>query len=180
MKNTLIVCDIQREYDAIIPFQWQFVKYLNRSAHKFGKVLYFFNINDGDETTDVNDMIQWLSALGLTEKAERKIQFYEKEYGFLREAMDNGIEQKKIAQAVQAMQQRKIKTSEKLPYSILKETVGTNAIWWEPTIDIIEKETVGTVTLVGGLRRYCLKEIEICIQALNKPYELKDEFIFDI
>lgn len=185
MGNTLLVCDIQPDYeqydDSIDGFSTKFTKkfvtYLNRSSHKFGKVLYFFNTNDGGNC-DRTDLKLWLYESGLTKSAMSNVLFYEKEYGFLRDAMDFGIEDDKIVKALQLMKKHSVRKSINLPMPVLQTAFKTIQIFWDYPLDIISAETIGKITMVGGLRSYCLKELELCVRALELPYQYNDKFIF--
>ena len=79
--KTLLVVDIQPEYNDWIKFMPDFVKYVNRTKNN---VVLLYN---GAETMDMvneSDYQWWLNAHGLRQRVIDSATFYDKGYAFFR------------------------------------------------------------------------------------------------
>lgn len=179
MARTLIICDIQKEYsNGCHHFLFDFVKYLNRAASKFGNVVYFFN---GYETLGMStegELIEWLSDYGLNENTLDYIQFVDKGYAFLREAMDNDVSDTNIIAALKAMRINNVWSSDLLDNETIDATVGKHTIHWNESFDIMTEQTTKSIVFVGGGIHECLKELMLGAESVGKSYELKHKFVY--
>lgn len=140
-------------------------KWLNKSSRRRNKITYFYN---GYYTLGMMreyELIDWLVENGLNENVLDKIEFVDKGYGFLREAMDCGVDDESIIEGVKRIIAGENHTE-----------VDGYAIHWNECYPIIEK--LDNIVYVGGSRMACLQELELVTQAYNKNYQFKEEFCY--
>lgn len=178
----LIVVDIQPTYENYIHTfdMHEFTEYLNDNDHN--SILYLYNGPDmGFESW--NDITYWLMDRGLEEEKVEEMRSFEKGYAFFRSFMDLGMDEDDLVTLIRYMMDNRIYDSR----DISEEDWETLGIDWEydPDGDMInipdvmnELKRYHNPILCGGGRDECLKEIEICFRALDKPYELLERFVY--
>ena len=175
--TTLAVCDIQSEYSQAFTFRaHHFTKYLNKAASKFNNIVYFYNGHDTIDGPHEYELIDWLMDNGLNENTLRYIYFYDKGYGFLRDAMDNDIKDENIIQALREMKIQKTWNSDDLSEENQNSLLSGNIIYWNESFDILAKQK--KVIFVGGGRNECLKELELGAKAVGVSYIKRLEFVY--
>jgi hypothetical protein len=166
MKTNLVVCDIQPEYVSSFPFTIaQFTKWLNKSSRRRDKITYFYNGHDTLGMIRENALISWLVENGLNENVLNKINFIDKGYGFLRNAMDENVDEELIIEGIRTIIAGKQSIE-----------VEGNPIFYNVCYPVIEK--LENIVFVGGSRCACLQELDLVAQAYNRKYQFKEKFCY--
>lgn len=181
--ETLIVVDIQPEYKKYMKFKLSdFCDHL--IEEDYSKILYLFNGPDlgfGDS----DEILKFLYEDGLDYDEEKieslpTIKFFEKGYAFYRDMMDEDYSDSDIIKLIKYMLKHDYNTSEDLSDEEWKELdiedLAPNRIFIPDVLDKLKD--CNNIVLCGGGRNECLKEIEICLNVLNKPYKLLNKFIY--
>ena len=183
-SNSLIVVDIQPSYKKYFGFKVSdLCDHLINSD--YDKILYLYNGPElGMETKD--DILNFLIEDGLDydeEKVEQipNMTFYEKNYAFFRDMMDDGYDEDDIIKLIKYMIDNKIDNSQNIDDETFEELdiepLGSgNRIWIPEVLDELKK--YNNIILCGGGRNECLREIEIALKVLNKPYKLLNKFVY--
>jgi len=183
-SNSLIVVDIQPSYKKYFGFKVSdFCDHLINSD--YSKILYLYNGPElGMESKD--DIFNFLIEDGLNydeEKVEQfpNMTFYEKNYAFFRDMMDDGYDEDDIIKLIKYMIDNKIDNSQNIDDETFEELdiepLGSgNRIWIPEVLDELKK--YNNIILCGGGRNECLREIEIALKVLNKPYKLLNKFVY--
>ncbi len=184
-KQPLIVVDIQPSYEKTIYFDMEeFCEYLNDYE---GEINYFFNGPElGFEDTDA--LKNWLEYYGLNETSSYHINFIEKEYAWVRDAMDTGVDENDIIKLLQLMIKKDFYDFRYLAFSDIKklkldsnftEDISMENISFSlPSVLEDLKEVPKSGTIIGGGEDECLLEMEITLQALKKKYKRNNKFIY--
>ena len=192
-KKELIIVDIQPDYKKYITFNMgSFVDFLNKSYKKYERILYLYN---GRETVGLDDqgsITEWLVEYGLDEEVLNIVEFYDKGYAFLRNAMDQGIDEDEIVHLLEYMSSNDLNDSRDLdednwiefsrlyPKDIdIKEYLQGN----EDSInipDVLEriKYIKNNFQICGGGKTECLAEVLILIKLCKKRYSLLPQFVY--
>lgn len=191
--TNLIVVDIQPEYADYINFNlYSFYEELNDSFHNLSSLTFLYN---GAETLDMvseTDFKYWLMEQGLNEDVIMNSHFYDKGYAFFRYCMDSGIDDEDVANFVKFMIKYDINdsrdmTEEKWSLFMREHDVDQSDVrdLLEHSDDMINipdlmdfLERYGNITLCGGGINECLKEVEIALMAMDKPYKLLTKYIY--
>lgn len=182
-SNSLIVVDIQPSYKKYFGFKVSdLCDHLINSD--YDKILYLYNGPElGMETKD--DIFNFLIEDGLDydeEKVEQipNMTFYEKNYAFFRDMMDYGYDEDDIIKLIKYMIDNKIDNSQDIDDETFEELdiepLGSNRIWIPDVLEELKK--YNNIILCGGGRNECLREIEIALKVLNKPYKLLNKFVY--
>ena len=192
-KKELVIVDIQPDYKKYITFNMgSFVDFLNKSYKKYERILYLYN---GRETVGLDDqgsITEWLVEYGLDEEVLNIVEFYDKGYAFLRNAMDQGINEDEIVHLLEYMSSNDLNDSRDLdednwiefsrlyPKDIdIKEYLQDN----EDSInipDVLEriKYIKNNFQICGGGKTECLAEVLILIKLCKKRYSLLPQFVY--
>ncbi len=182
----MVVVDIQPEYSSSIHFLPEFIDFLNEND--FAKVLYLYNGEDLGMSSE-SDLISWLLDNGLDEDKIDDFDFFEKNYAFFRDLMDQGMGEDDIVEIGQfVMKKRKHdwrdlngEEWEELD-SIVSDISddsnrGENMMFYLPEV-VDEIKPLRLPLLAGGGRNECLREVELVFQMLNKRYRLHRKFVY--
>lgn len=192
-KKELVIVDIQPDYKKYITFNMgSFVDFLNKSYKKYERILYLYN---GRETVGLDDqgsITEWLVEYGLDEEVLNIVEFYDKGYAFLRNAMDQGINEDEIVHLLEYMSSNDLNDSRDLdeenwnefsrlyPKDIdIKEYLQDN----EDSInipDVLEriKYIKNNFQICGGGKTECLAEVLILIKLCKKRYSILPQFVY--
>lgn len=196
MAKILIIVDIQPEYERVMGFDIRnFCMWLNKS--NFHNIIYLYN---GYETLGMireSDLQMWLIENGLDAELLNEVYFYDKGYAFFRYCMDEGIADDDIVSLIKFMDEKNIVDSREMNRDFWKEFIKTYKEYidlnpesikelLEISSDIIYipnlmnelKKVRGELILVGGGLEECLKEVEICLMALDKKYTKNDDWTY--
>ena len=192
-KKELVIVDIQPDYKKYITFNMgSFVDFLNKSYKKYERILYLYNGRETVGSDDQGSITEWLVEYGLDEEVLNIVEFYDKGYAFLRNAMDQGIDEDEIVHLLEYMSSNDLNDSRDLdednwlefsrlyPKDIdIKEYLQDN----DDSInipDVLEriKYIKNNFQICGGGKTECLAEVLILIKLCKKRYSLLPQFVY--
>jgi hypothetical protein len=190
--KTIINVDIQPEYQDYITFDVnEWVRFINKST-KTNKIIFLFNGEDTLGMISQHDYYYWLNKLGIKSSVLDNAIFYDKGYAFFRYCMDNSIDEQNIADFVRFMIKHDINDSREMDehmwYAFMEETNHTlsdvkellensdDMINIPDLVDFIQN--YDNIVLTGGGVNECLKEVEIALLAIDKPFNVLHEFTY--
>ncbi len=181
-NRELVVVDVQPAYKKYIHFNIE--KFLTDIKEKdYSKILYLHNGPDFGFESE-KDIKDWLFETvdyddDMCEFIET-FKFYEKNYGFYRDLMDSDYDFDDMVRLIKYMVEKKISDSRDLEdedWEELKlENIEPNHLYIPEVVDILKNHN--NIDLCGGGKTECLKEVEICLDVLNKKYKLLNEWVY--
>lgn len=178
-SRVLVIVDIQPSYEKNIHFKISdFVNFLMESD--YSHYIYLYNGPDfGFE--DKSDIKYWLFEESEVDMDELpNIEWFEKNYAFLRNAMDSGVDEDDIIKVAKLMIGKNVYDSRDLRdsdwESIDVKDFGEDNIYLPDVMDVLKK--YNNYDLVGGGETECLKEVELLLDILGKPHKKIKKFIF--
>lgn len=184
-SKPLIVVDVQPQYITSIHFEKELAQYINKRTSN--KTLMFFN---GTEVTedDADDIKYWWYENGMQEDTIEELTWVEKEHGYFRSWMDNGISDDVMIKVIREMYLQKVSDTRDLfdgDVEKLSEFVGDEwEEWMKGDPMSINWTNVGLLKqyngcyICGGGEHECLREITLLMNAFNIKYTLLQQFIF--
>jgi hypothetical protein len=188
-KN-LVVVDIQPEYQNSIPFLHSFIGFLNQNYDELSSVTFLYNGNDTLGMINENDYKFWWMDNGLDENIIEESSFYDKGYAFFRYCMDSNIDEDVTTNLVKMMVEKNVNDSRDIDESFWGEFVerygdtdvrellefADDCISIPDLMDFLSDYR--NIVLVGGGINECLKEVEIALNALDKPYTTISKYLY--
>lgn len=188
--KTLMNIDIQPEYADGINFHlptWGEMC----NEHR-GTLIFLYNGYDTLGMISEEEYKHWLyEQAEITEETMDRAIFYDKGYAFFRYCMDNGLGDDEIADLVKFMLQRDINDSRDMTqefwqeYMELHNNIDIKDLL-EPAQDAINipalmdfLQSYNNIVICGGGENECLKEVEIALKALNKPYDVYRQYVYE-
>lgn len=190
LSNKTIVCvDIQPEYADHFGFNVRdWTKFLNRSS-RTNNIILLYNGEDLGMVSE-GDYRSWLFENGLREEVAASIRFIDKGYAFFRYCIDSGIDDDTTVDLVRFMRAHAINDSRDMtkelwdtfmqqhPHEDIRELLEHSGDLISIPDLMDQLSSLHNIALTGGGINECLKEVEIALKALNKPYSTIDEFIY--
>ena len=182
--KTIINVDIQPEYEKWITFDMhKWVNYINKISSS-NHIVFLYNGKDTIGMIDEMSYKIWLVELGFNEDVIINATFYDKGYNFFRPLMDKYIDEKQISRLVKFMMKNNIYDSRDIDEAKWKKYYNSeiryllvhDPIFIPDLMDFIKKYK--RITLLGGGKNECLKEVEIALTSLNIKYNLLTQFIY--
>lgn len=194
--KTFMVVDVQPEYKQAMPHDMvhELVRFITDNYEQMGQLVFLYNGADTLGMIDETSYKMWWIENGLDENIVDQADFYDKGYAFFRYCMDSGgASEEAIANFVRFMYENDIRDSRDMDRDAwakyLREYRRTDR---KEVMDLLrhQSDCVHVPDLMDYLRRYtnlvicgggvneCLKEVEIALQALRKPYEVEHEFTY--
>jgi hypothetical protein len=194
MTGTFISVDIQPEYQKAFTFRiGAYLSFLNEQAVNLNRIIFLYNGADSLGMISEDDYKMWLSENGLSEEVIDSIIFYDKGYAFFRYCMDSSIDDDAVANFVRFMYENNIHDSREMTremwakylreyrridrkevYELLK--ASDDCVHIPDLMEFIKR--FNNIILTGGGVDECLKEVEIALKALKKPYKVFDQFTY--
>ena len=186
----LVVVDIQPEYeDGFSSWLPDFVQYLNENYESLSNLTFFYNGADTLGMISESEYKSWWYENGLDEEIVYDAHFYDKGYAFFRYCMDEHGHDETVA-LVKHMLDNDVHDSrelgeefwnsftEKYGYDDLRELMefSDDAIHIPELIEEIQRYS--NIVLCGGGINECLKEVEIALEAIDKPYTTLSRFVY--
>ena len=188
----LISVDIQPEYAPYMGFKpWEFGKMINENYENLNSITFLFN---GPELgfPSEEEYRWWLfEECQIDEEITASAYFYDKGYAFFRYCMDEGIDDDELVDFIRFMIQHDINDSRDIDEQMWQDfqrEYGYQNIQdlLEPAEDMINipdlmdflKRYSGRIMLCGGGINKCLKEVEIALMALKKPYQVLTQWTY--
>jgi len=191
--KTLINVDIQPEYEPYInSFEIpQWIAFLNKSA-KSNKIVFLYNGADTLGMISEADYRDWLFENGLKGQVLDNAVFYDKGYAFFRYCMDSGIDQENIVDLVQYMIKNNINDSRDIDTEMWNHYMSQTGHDQQDVRDLLEPagdminipdlieflQPYSNIALTGGGINECLKEVEIALLAMDKPFSILQEYTY--
>jgi len=192
--KTLISVDIQPEYEKNLSFRLpNFIQFLVDSWPEIHDLVFLYN---GAETLGMvseQDYKIWWLENELPEEIVDRATFYDKGYAFFRYCMDSSLDEDVTANFVRFMYQNDIRdsrdmtrdmwakylreyrrTDRKEAYELLQH--AGDCVNVPDLMDFIKH--YNNIVLVGGGVNECLKEVEIALKALQKPYQVYSKYTY--
>lgn len=189
--KTIINVDIQPEYQKHIGFLNNWVRFINDSSTN-NRIVFLYNGADTLGMVGEGDYKMWLLELGVDEDVIDNAIFYDKGYAFFRYCMDNNIDESVIANLVKFMIKHNINDSREIDenmwnafidetnYSVIevRELLESadDMINIPDLMDFISR--FNNIVLTGGGINECLKEVEIALLALDKPFNILAQYTY--
>jgi len=193
--KTIINVDIQPEYADYITFDLnQWINFLNKNNSE-NKIVFLYNGADTLGMISKSDYIYWLYELGLNEDVLNNAIFYDKGYAFFRYCMDNNIPEDTIVNLIKFMNNNNISDSRDFDIDLwnrfaeeyneddygvseIRELLeeANDCINIPDLMEFIKK--FSNIILTGGGINECLKEVELSLLALEKPYNVLKKFTY--
>lgn len=187
--KTIINVDIQPEYEnGFKYFLNDWIGFLNNN-YQNNKIIFLFN---GPELgfPSEEEYIYWLIENGLNEEVINNSTIFDKGYAFFRYCMDSGIDEKQITNLVKFMRSKNINDSREMTKNFWDEFIelygdedikdlleyADDMISIPDLMDFLENKS--NIVLTGGGINECLKEVEIGLMALDKPYNILSKFTY--
>jgi hypothetical protein len=189
--KTIINVDIQPEYQSAISFIDEWVNFINESDEN-NRIVFLYNGQDTLGMVSESDYINWLFDLGIDEDVLNNATFYDKGYAFFRYCIDNSIDEDAIVDLVKYMLTNDITDSRDIDEDMWNDFMNTTDHSRQDVRDLLENaddlinipdlmdflQNKNNITLTGGGINECLKEVEIALLALDKPYSIISEFTY--
>ncbi len=191
--KSILNVDIQPEYESGFSFdKYKWAKFLNKNNNN-NNIVFLYNGEDTMGMISHSDYIMWLMELGVKESVIDHAIFYDKGYNYFRSCMDEYIDDDEIVNFVKYMNNHNIYDSRDLnnetwddfveAYGYEKDTSiralleNSNDLLSIPELmDFLKR--YNNILLTGGGINECLKEVEIALKALNKPYTTFHKFTY--
>lgn len=187
----LISVDIQPEYENYMGFQaWEFMQYLNQVFDELGSLTFLYNGADTLGMVSESDYKMWLLEQGFEEENLNYTRFYDKGYAFFRYCMDEGMDDEDVVALVQYMDASGVHDSRDINWQDFMSHYGIeeseardllefsgDAIHIPDLMEYLETYR-GNLWLCGGGIHECLKEVEIALMALSKPYNVSTKWTY--
>lgn len=189
--KTFISVDIQPEYENAWSFNmYDYMEFIS-SIIDDTRVIFLYN---GYETLGMiseSNYKQWLlEYMDYSDEAYEvvdKIEFYDKGYAFFRYCMDSGIDHDDIVKLVNFMIRQDINDSRDIDWDDYRDEFGEDTIfelleyadsmvYIPELVDYLKDKN--NIVLTGGGANECLKEVEIALDALGKPYDLFSKYTY--
>lgn len=190
--KTIINVDIQPEYQKWISFNLsKWVDFINTSAAQ-NRIIFLYNGADTLGMVSEDDYQMWLMDLGIDEDVISNAIFYDKGYAFFRYCMDNSIDENDVAQLVRFMISHNINDSRDIDEDMWNQFMEETGNSMEDIRGLLENaddmisipdlmhflQRFSNIVLTGGGINECLKEVEIALLAMDKPFNILSEFTY--
>lgn len=190
--KTIINVDIQPEYEKWISFDLlRWVDFINSNAVQ-NRMVFLYNGADTLGMISESDYQMWLIDLGVEEDVINNAIFYDKGYAFFRYCMDNSIDENDVAELVRFMISHNINDSREIDEDMWNQFMEETGNSLEDIRGLLENaddmisipdlmdflKNFSNIILTGGGINECLKEVEIALLALDKPFNILSEFTY--
>ena len=190
--KTIINVDIQPEYKDYISFDLnKWVNFINENSSS-NEIIFLYNGYDTLGMINENEYVSWLYELGVDEDILNNSIFYDKGYAFFRYCMDNSIDEDNIVDLVKYMVRHNITDSGDIDEDMWNDYMEETNHNQEDVRDLLENSddminipdlmdflnNYNNIVLTGGGINECLKEVEIALLSLDKPYNILDEYTY--
>ena len=142
-----------------------------------------------------NIVMSYWEYFGFDKSKWNNVEFVEKDFGYIREWMDNGVSDSAIIKAIRLMYEQKVNRSTQLfgghfepDYYDKMRALGLPESWTNDDIydmqitifplNVDELKQWSGSYLMGGGRDECLKEIQLFMNAFNIKYKIIDKFVY--
>jgi hypothetical protein len=180
-STSLVIVDIQPKSENFIPFVYDFIEYINKYK---GDIYYLYN---GPELgyDDFTTLYNWLIENGAENSVLDRINFIEKDYGWIRDPMDR-YDHDDIVDVLKIMVKKGYNDSRELKEKDLKDVsidfknaiIDEDTVMWLPEIMKDLKRFPNSGIIIGGGRDECLLEIELTLEAIKKKFKRNRKLVY--
>jgi len=190
----LISVDIQPEYQDYLSFDLSdYLQFLNENIELMSSLTFLYNGADTLGMVSESEFQYWLVENGFEEDNLNYARFYDKGYAFFRYCMDEGIDDDDIVELVQYMVAKDINDTRDIDEDMWNDFMASTGNDQSVVRDLLESASDminipdlmdflrnygGKIVLTGGGINECLKEVEIALMALRKPYNVLTRFTY--
>lgn len=195
-SNTSIVCvDIQPEYGKGFTFKLtDWLLWVSKQVEN-NKVFLLYNGADTVGELDESGYKYWLyeqcEENGIETEWIDECYFYDKGYAFFRYCIDKNVDEEEIVHLIKFMVTNNINDSRDINSDMWVEykkqypddtyitdlmEVADDMINIPDLMDYLKN--INNIVLTGGGINECLKEVELALQVLDKPYQTYHEFTY--
>ena len=190
----LITVDVQPEYQDYLSFNLQnYLQFLNENIENLNSLTFLYNGNDTLGMVSEQDFQYWLIENGFEEENLYDARYYDKGYAFFRYCMDEGIDDDEIVSLIQFMIRHNINDSRDIDKQMWIDFMTETSADQSDVKDLLEiasdminipdlmdflKNYGGKIILTGGGINECLKEVEIALMVLKKPYNVLTQYTY--
>jgi len=191
-NKTIINVDIQPEYQNWISFNLNnWVNFINQNGEQ-NNIVFLYNGADTMGMVEEYEFQNWLIELGIDENIIENATFYDKGYAFFRYCMDNSIDEDNIVDLVKYMVKHSITDSREIDNEMWDNFMSETNHTLQDVRELLENaddminipdlmdflSNYSNIVLTGGGINECLKEVEIALLALDKPYNILSHFTY--
>lgn len=169
----------------------KWVQFLNQSEEN-NRIVFLYNGADTLGMISESEYKNWLFELGVDEDVIYNAIFYDKGYAFFRYCMDNSIDEDAIVDLIKYMITNDITDSRDIDNDMWNDFMNTTDHSRQDVRDLLENsddlinipdlmdflQNKNNLILTGGGINECLKEVELALLALNKPYSVMSKFTY--
>ena len=189
-SNSLVVVDIQPEYEHGVPFDIEDM--LRSASEDYSRVLFLYNGSSLGMASEDELRGFYYKKLDydneMWEELMSKSTFFDKGYGFFRDVMDSDIcfDRNSVIKIVKYMIDKDVPDIRDLEEEDV-EALGVSELlfddledygFWIPELEEILPKWNGS-DIAGGARNECLAEVEILGDAQGLRFNQVDQFIYE-
>jgi len=190
----VISVDIQPEYQDYLSFDLSdYLQFLNENIELMSSLTFLYNGADTLGMVSETDFMMWLVENGFEEDNLNFSRFYDKGYAFFRYCMDEGVDDEDIVALVKFMVANQINDSRDMDETRWNDFMLSSDVDRTEIRDLMEniddminvpdlmdflRNYGGKIILTGGGINECLKEVEIALMALDRPYNVLTRFTY--
>jgi hypothetical protein len=180
LSTNILIVDVQPAYD---PYCKRVVgKIADLINNHRGNITVLYNAEGMTNDTEY-DVISYFEEHGVEYDNLEKLNMVEKEYGFFRGWMDNGVDDRIILKIIRAMVTQRVNDSRDLN---LEEILGDDfdsvpeydSIYMPDFMSLGTLRNMSPFYMCGGGRTECLREIELICNAFNIRYKRMNNLIY--
>ena len=181
-RADIVLVDFQPVYDALCQRVFEYVvKELNKGL--FNRCIAFYN---GEELglNSKNEVIQYYMENGVNEDIVNQIEFTEKGYGYLRDLMDEGVDDSIIIKIIRYLITNRLNDISQIDDEEMLNWLDDHGIRPDefhlsiPDVPIARLKSLSGFRLGGGGEHECLREIELLCNALNIRYKRVSQWVY--
>lgn len=190
--QNLISVDVQPAYQDYFGFDARtYGQMVNQNFGALNSMTFLFNGPDLGFPSEEEYHWWLIEECGIEEQITASAYFYDKGYAFFRYCMDSGIDDDELVDFIKFMISHDINDSRDIDeemWASFKAEYGYETIQdlLEPAEDMINipdlmeflKNYSGRLMLCGGGINECLKEVELALMVLDKPYNVLTAYTF--
>lgn len=186
-QNSVILVDFQPAYQSE---DFGYRDALERAMHyineKRPNVTAFYNGEDVGIEDTVYEVAYHFTEYGLDEDIAQGITYKEKSYAWLRQWMDEGVDNAMTIRVIRYLVMNDLNDSREIEDEAWLKLVGEDFEYYDdremniylPDINIGTLKALSGSLLGGGGKHECLQEIQLLMNAFNIKYKLVGDWIY--